>query len=212
MKGKYVYCIIPAQGKKTSFGGIGFDSGEVYTLGDKYFKAVVSDSPMKEYEAREEDVEVHRKVAEKVLEEYSIIPVAYGMVFKNRKLLLPTMRKARKAMRKAMKVVDGRIELGVKAVLPKGEDGREELVEQCSRDFATLKSLAVDFKKLKLFSSRLLLNSSYLVERGMVGDFSRAVGRLEEGYAPLKIQYTGPWPPYNFVDIHILGKGKGGFR
>lgn len=213
MEGKYVYCIITGEGR--NFGNIGFDGGEVYTISYKNFAAVVSDSPLKEYEPTEEDVEAHKKVAERVMEEYSVLPVAYGMVFKNKKILLLTMRKALKAMRKAMKAVNNKIELGVKVVLPKemaeGDEERNEYIKQWEQEFSALRKIAAESKKLRLFTQRLILNASFLVDRDKVEEFSRAVGRLRGKY-PLKIQYTGPWPPYNFVDIHILGRRRGGFR
>lgn len=205
--GKYVYCIIKSDGERKSFGSIGFGGEEVYTIEYKDFVAVVSDSPVKEYEATEEEVEVHKKIAEKVMKDYSVLPVAYGMVFRNKKILLLTMSKARKAMRKAMKAVDNKVELGIKVILPKeaaGWDGK-----QCESDFGTLRKIAAESKKLKLFSERLILNASFLVDRDRIEEFSRAVGELKDKYESLKVQYSGPWPPYNFVDIHILGKRRG---
>lgn len=208
--GKYVYCIIKSDGERKSFGSIGFGGEEVYTIGYKDFAAVVSDSPVREYEATEQEVEVHKRVAEQVMKEHSVLPVAYGMVFRNKKILLLTMSKARKAMKKAMKAVDNKVELGIKVILPKeaaGWDGK-----QCESDFGTLRKIAAESKKLKLFSERLISNASFLVDRSKMEEFSKAVERLKDKYQPLKVQYTGPWAPYNFVDIHILGKRRGGFR
>lgn len=216
MMGKYVYCILPYNGERKSLGNIGFEWREVCTIGDKYFSAVVSDSPLKEFEPKEEEVRVHKRVAEELMKEHSVLPVAYGMVFKNNKILLLTMRKARKAMRKAMKAVNNKLELGIKIVLPKEDaewdEKREGYAKQWESDFAALKRIASESKKLRLFSQRLILNSAFLVDRNKVEEFSRAVERLGGKYPSFKIQYTGPWPPYNFVDIHILGRQRGGFR
>jgi len=205
--GKYVYCIIKADGERKSFGSIGFGGEEVYTIGYKDFAAVVSDSPVEEYEAAEKEVEIHKRVAEQMMKDYSVLPVAYGMVFRNKKILLLTMSKARKAMRKAMKAVDNKVELGIKIILPK--EAAEWDGKQCESDFSGLKKIAAESKKLKLFSERLALNASFLVDRGKIEEFSRAVGELKDKYESLKVQYSGPWPPYNFVDIHILGKRRG---
>lgn len=217
MTGKYVYCIFKADGARKSFGNIGFEGEEVYTITYKDFVAVVSDSPLKEFEPIEEEVEIHRKVAAEVMKEYSVLPVAYGMVFKDKKILLLTMRKAMKAMKKAVKAVDNKVELGVKVIWPKEVtewDGknRDEHIRQCESDFGALKKIAAESKKLRLFSQRLILNASFLVDKDRMDEFSGEVGRLKDKYQSLKIQYTGPWPPYNFVDIHILGRQRGGFR
>jgi len=172
---------------------------------------------MKEYEATEEEVRVHKRVEEEVMKDHSVLPVAYGMVFKDKKILLLTMRKAKKAMRKAMKAVDNKVELGVKVVLPKDPvewngKTRDECTKECESDFGALKRTAAESKKLRLFSDRLILNATFLVDRDKMEEFSGAVGGLRDKYSSLKVQYTGPWPPYNFVDIQILGKRRGGFR
>jgi hypothetical protein len=211
--GKYVYCIIKSPEEKRSFGSIGFDDGEVYTLDYRDFAPVVSDAPMREYEANEEEVEVHKKVVAEVMKEYTVLPVAYGMVFKNRNLLSVAMKAGYKAMKKAIEVVDNRVELGIKVILPKDINNWNGNINLCRTGFMeNLMDIAADSKELKLFSDRLLLNSAFLVERNKIDEFSLAVGRLASQYKELRTQYSGPWPPYNFVDIHILGKKSKGFR
>ena len=210
--GRYVYCIMKSPGEKKSFGNIGFGGQEVYTLEYRDFAPVMSNAAVKKYEAIDEEVELHRKVVEQVMKEHSVLPVAYGMAFKNKKLLLIAMSVGYKAMKKAMNEVDNRVELGVKLFLPKENatwDGKEE----CKSVFLeTLKKKAVQSKELKLFSERLILNTSFLIDRDKINDFSSEVEQLGNKYPDLKIQYSGPWPPYNFVDIQILSRKRGGFR
>ena len=121
--GRYVYCMIRSPGEKKSFGNIGFGGSEVYTLDFKDMSSVVSDSEMKKYEVNDEEVEVHKKVIKQVMGEYSVIPVAYGMAFKNKKLVTIAMSAGYKAIKKAMKDVDNKVELGVKVFLPKDSPG-----------------------------------------------------------------------------------------
>jgi hypothetical protein len=211
--GKYVYCIIKCPEEPISFGTIGFDGGEVYTIAYRNFAPVVSDAPVKEYAANEEEVEVHKTIVSEVMKEHSVLPVAYGMVFKNKKLLSVAMNAGNKAMKKALQAVDNKVELGVKVILPKDITSWNGSISQCKNDFKeTLNEIASDFKDLKLFSDRLLLNSAFLVEKDSMDHFSDAVGQLVAQYGDLRTQYSGPWPPYNFVDIHILGKKRKGFR
>jgi len=108
--------------------------------------------------------------------------------------------------------VEGKIELGIKVLQAEGVDlnGSEE---NCRKDIlSSLEGAASNSKILKLFSDRLVLNAAFLVERSRMDEFSGAVDQTMEQYAPLKVQYSGPWAAYNFVDIHILGKRRGGFR
>lgn len=210
--GRYVYCIMKSPGEKKSFGNIGFGGQEVYTVEYRDFAPVMSNAALKKYEASDEEVELHRKVVEQVMKEHSVLPVAYGMAFKNKKLLLIAMSVGYKAMKKAMNEVDNRVELGVKLFLPK-ENATWDGKEKCKSVFLdTLKKKAVQSKELKLFSERLILNTSFLVDRDKINDFSSEVEQLGNKYPYLKIQYSGPWPPYNFVDIQILSRKRGGFR
>jgi hypothetical protein len=175
---------------------------------------VVSDVTYRDYAVDEQEVEVHRNVVDRVMREHSVIPVAYGMAFKSRKLLQIAMSAGYQAMQKALQVVDGKVELGIKVFLPKdigpvGQTKREE----CSYDFLhSLLAVSFDNKKLKLFSDRLILNSTFLVEKSRMDEFSNQVGLLTDKYNNLRVQYSGPWPAYNFVDIHILGGKRRGFR
>lgn len=211
--GKYIYCIIKSPGEKKSFGNIGFDGEEVYTMEYRNFAPVVSNSPIKDYEPIEEDVEIHKKVIEDVMKEHSVIPAAYGMAFKNKKVVMVAMSAGYKAMKKFMKIVDNRVELGVKILLPKDMPILNEKMDECKLDYIeNLNKIAADSKELKLFSKRLVLNESFLVDRDKIDEFSNEVEQLRDKYGYLNTQYSGPWPPYNFVDIHILSKQRGGFR
>jgi hypothetical protein len=86
-KGKYTYCVIRSPGERVSFGELGFEGEEVYTLDYRDLAAVISDATFREYAVNEQDVEAHRRVVEQVMREHSVLPVAYGMAFRNKKLL-----------------------------------------------------------------------------------------------------------------------------
>ncbi|MFF4342891.1 GvpL/GvpF family gas vesicle protein [Kitasatospora sp. NPDC001540] len=48
----------------------------------------------------------------------------------------------------------------------------------------------------------MLLNGAYLVHRSRAAEFARAVTDLQRRYGPaLRVELTGPWPPYSFADL-----------
>ena len=51
----------------------------------------------------------------------------------------------------------------------------------------------------------MVLNGAYLVAEGQLGVFRAELKRLEEEYGESGFSYemTGPWPPYNFVDLNL---------
>ncbi|HII80499.1 MAG TPA: GvpL/GvpF family gas vesicle protein [Methanosarcina sp.] len=211
--GIYVYCVIRTPGETKNFGNIGFGGKEVYTIDYKEFSSVASVAPLKKYDMEnEKEIETHQNVVKMVMMEHSVIPVAYGMVFKSRKLVLASMKVAQKAMKKTLNVVEGKVELGIKILNQQGQASQLD-TGSCVEEFEKeLGKLSSDSKKLTLFSKRLLMNTAYLVEKDRVDAFSDAVEALETKYKPLNIQYSGPWPAYNFVDIKILSKQQEGGR
>ncbi|MDI6884584.1 MAG: GvpL/GvpF family gas vesicle protein, partial [Hadesarchaea archaeon] len=212
--GKYVYCIVPSDDKETSFGNIGIgNGGEVYTIPYRDVAAVISDSPLEEYELSEENMRIHEGVVNTVMKNYSAVPAAFDQVFKNQKILRAIMRRAYPTLKKCTDLVKGRVELGVKAIMSKEmaeslEGKREKFVKRCASDILeSLNKIAAQSVEGRLFSKRLVLNASFLVDRDKIEEFSEEVGRLSEKYKKLTIKHSGPWAPYSFVYIRIGAKG-----
>jgi hypothetical protein len=79
-EGKYIYCIIRAN---TDFrlGPIGIGGrGCVHTVCYQEIAAVVSDSPVMKYPISRENMMAHQVVMEKVMTDYTVLPVRFGTV------------------------------------------------------------------------------------------------------------------------------------
>jgi hypothetical protein len=175
----------------------------VYTVDYRNLSAVVSDIDTTDPERTDEDVERHDDVLRAVMDHgdgHTVVPMSFGMAFKSARTLKGVVRGARRAFRKALNDVDGGIELGVKVVAP--EDGA---YGEAADDIQNrLSERAVEETENDLFSDRLLVNKSYLVDRDEREAFDDAVDAIEADYGEdLTVRYTGPWAPYNFVDIRI---------
>lgn len=80
----------------------------------------------------------------------------------------------------------------------------ERASEFLSQIYATLRPLAVASQSNKLIGDSMILNGAFLVERTRVGEFDEAVRGLSERHRDLlSFKYTGPWPPYNFVNVKL---------
>ena len=208
-EGKYAYCIIPNNGNSISFGKVGFENSEVYTISYKDVSAVVSDTPLTEYQPTEENIKTHTEVVNLVMKSYPLIPMAFGMAFKNKEMLFSVFERGYEAIKQILTLVDNKIELGVKIILAKelaellNNGGKNELA---FKFFTLLKTKSSEAVNDNLFSERLLLNASFLVDKNQVEEFSKEVDNIQKMLTS-KIQYTGPWPPYNFAKISI-GKGE----
>jgi len=49
----------------------------------------------------------------------------------------------------------------------------------------------------------MIMNAAFLVSREMEQAFDARVKEIGQQYDKLTFKYTGPWPPYNFVNIRL---------
>ena len=207
-EGKYFYCVIPCNEEK-SFGQIGINNEVVYTIPYRDTAAVVSDFPMMDYEMTEDNIRRHEAVLRKVMENHTVVPVEFDTTIKNEKILRRLLTKAYEPTRECLRLVGNMVELGVKAVL--NEDivfvDHEKRKECVSDILESLKNRAKQAVMGDLFSDRLILNASFLVNKENIDTFSEEVMQLQEKYPMLKLLYSGPWAPYNFVYIKIGAEG-----
>jgi len=83
-EGKYIYGFI-SETEPRNLGSIGIDQGEVHILNYKDIAAVVSDLPVKPFDALSREallrnLAVYQSVIEKVMQSHHIIPVKFGTV------------------------------------------------------------------------------------------------------------------------------------
>jgi len=72
--------------------------------------------------------------------------------------------------------------------------------------YSSLKEIAVDSRLNQPIGIKMLLNSSFLVDKNKEKDFDKRVNELAQNYEDkLKFKYVGPVPPYNFVNIKLKG-------
>ncbi len=68
----------------------------------------------------------------------------------------------------------------------------------------SLRSVAVASRTNKPIGDRMIMNAAYLVDRSREEELDEAVRALSRKYEDaLSFKYTGPWPPYNFVNIRL---------
>jgi len=196
----YVYGIVEDEELELDVEGVG-GAERIYTVTTGGLSAVVSDIDTTDPERTTEAMEAHDGVLKAVLEDRTVVPMSFGMAFKDERTLRNVLGGGKRAFRKALDEVEGTVELGVKLVGDADADLRRDPVREEARD--RLEPIAVDVVGNDLFSDRLLVNDSYLVDRDDRVAFDEAVGALEQDLDGVVVQYTGPFAPYNFVDIHI---------
>ncbi|HET6500808.1 MAG TPA: GvpL/GvpF family gas vesicle protein [Amycolatopsis sp.] len=88
------------------------------------------------------------------------------------------------------------------------ERGERFAAEQAADIHSALSTRAVDTRRHRPQSQELsggklpmILNAAYLVDDEAAGDFIRTVSDLEEEHEAIRLQLTGPWPPYSFSSL-----------
>jgi hypothetical protein len=69
--------------------------------------------------------------------------------------------------------------------------------------FDRLRDVSVAARANKPIGDRMILNAAFLVTRDTEDDFDARVKALGAQHDKLTFKYTGPWPPYNFVNIRL---------
>ncbi|ERG89018.1 MAG: gas vesicle synthesis protein GvpL/GvpF [halophilic archaeon J07HX5] len=206
----YTYGIISQESLELSVNGVaGADS--VYTVDHRSLSAVVSDIETTEPDRTDEAVETHNNVLQQILEYdggRTVVPMSFGMGFKDTRTLKGVLRGARPTIESTLEKISGTVELGVKIIAPATGRLSRDAVQSTTTEL--LSAASINETDNDLFTDRLIVNKSYLVDRDHREAFDDAVDEIEAEYGDtVTVQYTGPWPPYNFVDIRI-GADQGG--
>jgi hypothetical protein len=133
-EGKYVYCIIESK-EHRSFGpiGIGGRGDDVYTVHYDGLAAVVSNTPLQVYDPTRENVFAHEQVNETVMREFTVLPMAFGVLFRTEDDILELLRGTYDALKDVLLKMGGKVEYGLKVnwdrerVIAELEDELEEI-------------------------------------------------------------------------------------
>jgi Gas vesicle synthesis protein GvpL/GvpF/DnaJ domain len=116
----YIYGIIKTSDPQ-EFGEIGIGNGTVSavrTIGFKDLAAVVSNSPLMTFDSKEKvmkDLAIHQAVIEKVMKEFTIIPVKFGTMVKTEDEAVQFLEKGYVLLNNELARIEGKIELDVVA-------------------------------------------------------------------------------------------------
>lgn len=70
--------------------------------------------------------------------------------------------------------------------------------------YEALRGVCVASRDNKPIGDKMIMNAAFLVERDREREFDKAVNKIARQYGDLlNFKYTGPWPPYNFVNIRL---------
>ncbi len=70
--------------------------------------------------------------------------------------------------------------------------------------YEALRAICVASRDNKPIGDKMIMNAAFLLEREREAEFDAAVNGVARKFGErLNFKYTGPWPPYNFVNIRL---------
>jgi hypothetical protein len=243
--GRYVYGIIEAK-DALAFGkmGIGSQGEMVYTVHHGDIAAVVSKTNVYIFDPTRENALAHEHVIESVMKSHTIIPMAFGTVFRTDEDIRQVLKSIYTSLKDVLKQMEGKVEFGLKVSWD-----RDRIIEELKRDDEEIHRLHAELTKKHLQSTyfarmqlgrmidkslserssefvreiydglrfacvasrdnkpigdKMIMNAAFLILRHREPDFEAAVNKVARKFGDrLNFKLTGPWPPYNFVNIRL---------
>jgi hypothetical protein len=129
--GPYLYCLIRSQTPREFLTkGMGERGDRVHTVHYREMAAVVSDSPLAEYESNRRHMLAHTAVLEEAMKSFSILPVRFNTVGPDEAAVCERLLRRRYGeLLGLLDEMEGKVEMGLKALWYEGV-AFQEIVEQ----------------------------------------------------------------------------------
>jgi hypothetical protein len=149
------------------------------------------------------------------METGGVLPARFGTCVRDEAELRAILRTRGADLERGLRRVRGRVELGVRALWPRGEEpppagGRDFMLAKVRRRaearalacdlHEALAGLAVDERSSVLPRPDTPVSAAYLVDRSRVRAFERRAAALRAERDDAELVLSGPWPPYSFSE------------
>jgi hypothetical protein len=80
----------------------------------------------------------------------------------------------------------------------------ERAAEVVREIYDGLRTVCVASRDNKVIGDKMIMNAAFLIQKDKEAEFDAAVNAVAQKFGDrLNFKYTGPWPPYNFVNIRL---------
>lgn len=180
--------------------------------------AVVRPAEYAAVERTEAEVAAYRAVVESAFEHGTILPAPFGVVFRGADQVEHWLRMHYIALTEGMHLVEGRAEVrvhigarrdegdagaaegGEDAAVAEGANGLAGVSSELAR---SLRRRAIASVPLRRVSTHPVLSTAFLVDRTRWDEFAEHAAAQAKRFEELRVDVTGPWPPYDFVRMDL---------
>ena len=169
--------------------------------------AIVGESEYAMLEPTSDRVEHYTKVVASFAKRGPVLPAPVGVVFKGQDAVQRWLELHYVALSDALSFVDNRVVGRVHVWRPGPADEREagsDLAAVAAESLRVLRRTAVTTVPLRVEKlTGIVLSAAYLVEQDLWKEFASEVEEQARRAPNLRFELTGPWPPYDFVQMQL---------
>ena len=152
----------------------------------------------------DEVAQEHHYVIDAAARLFPLLPVRLATVYSGDDALRAALAERGAQLLDALRRVGGRVEWGVKAYAAPESTAAAVSAAQAVHAELTVKANATRLhpaRSAQLSRARqpMLLNAAYLLDAAAGVSFTAAVAGQATAHPELRIELTGPWPPYSFA-------------
>ena len=169
--------------------------------------AICATAPDDPTAATPERVQRHSDLIGAYSSHAAVLPAPFGVVFRTRESVERWLELHYVALSDALSFVDNRVAARVHVWRPGPPEEREagsDLAAVAAESLRALRRSAVTTVPLRVEKvTGIVLSAAFLVEQELWNDFARAVEAEGQKAPSLRFELTGPWPPYDFVQMQL---------
>jgi len=169
--------------------------------------AIVGESEYTVLEPTAERVETYTDVVSAFARRGPVLPAPVGVVFKQRDSVQRWLELHYVALSDALSFVDNRVVARVHVWRPGVPEDREagsDLAAAAAESLRVLRRTAVTTVPLRLEKiTGIVLSAAFLIEQDLWKEFASEVEEQGRRTPNLRFELTGPWPPYDFVQMQL---------
>jgi hypothetical protein len=169
--------------------------------------AIVGESEYDSLDPTPERVQRYTEVVSAFAAEGPVLPAPVGVVFRARDAVIRWLELHYMALSGALSFVENKVEARVHVWRPGPPEEREagsDLAAVAAESLRVLRRSSTATVPLRLEKvTGIVLSAAFLVDQELWKEFERAVEEQGESAPNLRFELTGPWPPYDFVQMQL---------
>jgi hypothetical protein len=169
--------------------------------------AICGQSEYARHEPAPGDIERFAAVVDAYNQRGPTLPAPMGVVFRSRDAVLRWLELHFVSLSDALNYVENRVVGRVHVWRPGESDEREvgaDLAAAAAESLRVLRLASVMTVPLRTEKlTGIVLSAAFLLERERWGEFAAEVEHQGSGSPELRFELTGPWPPYDFVQMQL---------